>query len=215
MVKKIGLVLLAFITLFIINSCKANNSLSKKWANMYKDGKYKELLVEVSMYTDRMDAKAYAVLSNIKLKNFGDIEIPDADDVFFENVENFLKWRECIFRNETSSCSFEFKEGSSLKTQSKFLKEIFEHYKKLPVDELRKELSISYSKMIEISKQLKNKELSQSELIEIKGELNKFYDDELYKLPSDDIRKKLYKSLISEIDKNLKLLSVGIDRPQN
>lgn len=203
-------IILIMIMIFL-TSCAEKNENADKWVEMFKEGKYEELLNETE-YSDDPQAIAFKDLALIGLKDFEKLEIKD-NDAFFKAIRKLLNYREKIFKGEDAKIDI----TNSKTKYPKALKVLVEYTKNLENTDLEsrmKKLSKAYKEMKEIEEKLKGN-LTQTDLIILKRNLNKVFDEEISKTQPNDLRRKLYEKLMKKIDSKMKLISPGIDRPQS
>lgn len=199
------------ILLFLMTSCAKKSENADKWAEMFRNGNYEDLLNETE-YSEDPQAAAFKDLALIGLKDFEKLEIKD-NDAFFKAIRKLLNYREKIFKGEDAKIDI----TNSETKYPEALKALIEYTKNLENTDLEsrmRKLSKAYHEMKEIEKKLKGN-LTQTDLIVLKRNLNKVFDEEISKTQPNDLRKKLYEKLMKEIDSKMKLISPGIDRPQS
>ncbi len=199
------------ILLFLMTSCAKKSENADKWAEMFRNGNYEDLLNETE-YSEDPQAAAFKDLALIGLKDFEKLEIKD-NDAFFKAIRKLLNYREKIFKGEDAKIDI----TNSETKYPEALKALIEYTKNLENTDLEsrmRKLSKAYHEMKYIEKKL-NEDLSQTDLIVLKRKLNKVFDEEVSKTTPEDLRRKLYEKLMKKIDSKMKLISPGIDRPQS
>ena len=209
MKKSMVIITLVFL---LLASCAKKDENADKWTEMFKEGKYEELLNETE-YSDDPQAIAFKDLALIGLRDFEKLEIGQSDDAFFKALKSLVNYREKIFEGEGAVLNVENGKTSYSKALQSLIK-YAEDLKNSSAEVRMKKLSKAYDEMKTIEKKLSG-DLTQADLILLKRRLNEVFDEEISKTPLGDVRRKLYEKLMRDIDSRMKLISPGIDRPQS
>ena len=203
--------LVVFLMIVLLFACSKESDSADKWMNLFSEGKYEELLNQ-TIYSDEENAVAFKNLALIGLKEFSKLDI-EGEDPFFETLRKFIETRQKIF--EGMDVGFSVVNGRSKFPRAfQALKEYIEKLNEMTFEEKLRALSKAYDEMKRIEKSLE-KDLDQSQLVDLKRRLNKLFDSELLSTPESDVRKRLFRKLIDEIDSRLRIISPGVDRPQS
>ena len=200
-----------FLVIVLLFACSKGSDSTDRWVRLFSEGKYEELLNQ-TIYSDEENAVVFKDLALLGLKEFSKLDF-NGKDPFFETLRKFAETRLRLFKGE--NVSFSVVNGKSRYPKAfQILKDYIEKLNKMTFEEKLRALSRAYEEMKNIEKSLK-KNLDQSQLVELKRKLNVLFDSELLSAPESDIRKKLFRKLIDEIDSRLRIISPGVDRPQS